>query len=123
VNLTLLNSIGLAISGNDSACLSRLLGGAFVQNGLVLNCSNPNSCLVTLALDGPSQPVNVVAFKGDDQIRFRQFFRGKDDSFFETRATSGGALLIQCIEDRCQVFVANAGALPAPPSTVSRLNP
>jgi hypothetical protein len=124
-NLALLQTVGLTLGGNDSACLSRVLGGAFAGNGAVLSCNNPGSCIVTLAqADTTDTGVKVASLKGDDQIRFRQFFRVQDDSYFETRAPGGSALRIQCIADRCAVMVAIAPVtLPAPPSTITRLNP
>src|SRR5262249_9829086 len=123
-NLPALRSVGANLGGNDSACLSRVLGGAFASNnGVVVACGTPQSCILTLVLDKPANDTASAGLLVDAEAkRFRQFFRLPDNQFFQTRA-AGGVARIFCNADSCSFAIAqDAKSMPALPAN-NRINP
>jgi hypothetical protein len=122
------SNIVVDLGGNNSACLTRVMGGAFVTEGLVVLCTGPTRCILTIA-DGAGDGNDSVTIKGEEAKRFRQFFRLKDGQFFQTRA--GGetglkgevaGLQISCKADSCTATIA-ADKTTLPDLGAGRINP
>lgn len=122
------NSAGLSgakIGGNNSACLTRVMGGAFATKDLTIACPMARgaggNCVITVA-DDAGAPVDKVSITGEELARFRQFFRAKDGVFFQSRGGQGG-VQIACSADACTVSVAgDRSQLPAQEG-MTRVNP
>jgi hypothetical protein len=96
-----------ALGGNDSQCLSRILGGAFLTQGVLLGCTTPNACLVTVEAGG--KDAATIEVTGDEFQRLRQFLRLQPNSFFQSRSTAAGVQL-SCGNSSCKITVASAAA-------------
>jgi hypothetical protein len=112
------------IGGNDSACLSRVVGGAFVGTGqegaVTVVCTDPAHCVVDVTGTDPS--FAKVSLVGAEATRFKTFFRANDDESFRTRALNG-TVQINCAGEQCDIIVAADRTRLEPTSNVSRINP
>jgi len=100
-------SIVAQVGGNDSMCLSRLLAGAFVTPNMVLVCSGPTSCTITIP-DGATD-TDTIVITGDELTRVRQFLRLGVGTFFQSRAANGG-IRIDVTGDAVTVRVAKTAS-------------